>query len=152
MAELPVEKMLLSEVFQKVSNAKTKKEKVALLKKYSTPALRALLIWNYDESVTSMIPVGEVPYTPNDSPAGTEHSMLFHEYKKLYHYVKGGNDGLNKIKREQMFVQLLESLQSDEATVLCLVKDKKLGKRYKITKACISDAFPEIEWGNRGGK
>ena len=152
MAELPVEKMLLSEVFQKVSNAKTKKEKIALLKKYSTPALRSLLIWNYDESVISMIPTGEVPYTPNDSPPGTDHSMLFHEYKKLYHYVKGGNDGLNKIKREQMFVQLLESIHADEAQVLSLVKDKKLGKRYKITKACISEAFPEIQWGNRGGK
>ena len=152
MAELPVEKMLLSEVFQKVSNAKTKKEKIALLKKYSTPALRSLLIWNYDESVISLIPVGEVPYTPNDSPPGTDHSMLFHEYKKLYHYVKGGNDGLNKIKREQMFVQLLESIHADEAQVLSLVKDKKLGKRYKITKACIGEAFPEIQWGNRGGK
>ena len=152
MAELPVEKMLLSEVLQKVSNAKTKKEKIVLLKKYSTPALRSILIWNYDESVVSMVPSGDVPYTKNDSPAGTEHTILFHEYKKLYHFVKGGNDGLAKTKREQMFIQILEGLHMDEANVLCLTKDKKLGKRYKITKACISEAFPEIEWGNRGGK
>ncbi len=152
MAELPVEKMLLSEVLQKVSNAKTKKEKVVLLRKYSTPALRSILIFNYDESVVSMVPSGDVPYTKNDSPAGTEHTILFHEYKKLYHFVKGGNDGLAKTKREQMFIQLLEGLHMDEANVLCLAKDKKLGKRYKVTKACISEAFPEIEWGNRGGK
>ncbi len=152
MAELPVEKMLLSEVLQKVSNAKTKKEKVVLLRKYSTPALRSILIWNYDESVVSMVPSGDVPYTKNDSPAGTDHTILFHEYKKLYHFVKGGNDGLAKTKREQMFIQLLEGLHMDEANVLCLTKDKKLGKRYKVTKACISEAFPEIEWGNRGGK
>ena len=152
MAELPVEKMLLSEVLQKVSNAKTKKEKVVLLRKYSTPALRSILIWNYDESVVSMVPSGDVPYTKNDSPAGTEHTILFHEYKKLYHFVKSGNDGLAKTKREQMFIQILEGLHMDEANVLCLTKDKKLGKRYKITKACISEAFPEIEWGNRGGK
>ena len=152
MAELPVEKMLLSEVLQKVSNAKTKKEKIVLLKKYSTPALRSILIWNYDESVVSMVPSGDVPYTKNDSPAGTEHTILFHEYKKLYHFVKGGNDGLAKTKREQMFIQILEGLHMDEANVLCLTKDKKLGKRYKVTKACISEAFPEIEWGNRGGK
>ena len=80
MAELPVEKMLVSEIFQKVSNAKTKKEKIALLKKYSTPAVRALLIWNYDESVISMVPSGEVPYIKNDSPPGTDHTMLFHDY------------------------------------------------------------------------
>tara|TARA_B100000287_G_scaffold356946_1_gene348044 strand:- start:221 stop:679 length:459 start_codon:yes stop_codon:yes gene_type:complete len=152
MAELPVEKMLLSEVLQKVSNAKTKKEKVVLLRKYSTPALRSILIFNYDESVVSMVPSGDVPYTKNDSPPGTEHTILFHEYKKLYHFVKGGNDGLAKTKREQMFIQILEGLHMDEANVLCLAKDKKLGKRYKVTKACISEAFPEIEWGNRGGK
>ncbi len=152
MAELPVEKMLISEVLQKVSNAKTKKEKVVLLRKYSTPALRSILILNYDESVVSMVPSGDVPYTKNDSPPGTEHTILFHEYKKLYHFVKGGNDGLAKTKREQMFIQLLEGLHMDEANVLCLAKDKKLGKRYKVTKACISEAFPEIEWGNRGGK
>lgn len=149
MAELPVEKMLLSEVLQKVSNAKTKKEKIQLLRKYGTPALRAILIWAYDPTVISMLPPGEVPYTKNDSPPGTEHTMLFNEYKKLYHFVKGGNDGLSKMKREQMFIQLLEGLHETEAAVLSLVKDKKLNKRYKITKACVSEAFPQIQWGNR---
>ena len=152
MAELPVEKMLVSEIFQKVSNAKTKKEKIALLKKYSTPAVRALLIWNYDESVISMVPSGEVPYRKNDSPPGTDHTMLFHEYKKLYHYVKGGNDGLNKIKREQMFVQLLEALHPKQADIISLVKDKELEEVYpKVTLDVVKEAFPDIVWGeNRG--
>ena len=149
MAELPVEKMLVSEIFQKVSNAKTKKEKIALLKKYSTPAVRALLIWNYDESVISMVPSGEVPYRKNDSPPGTDHTMLFHEYKKLYHYVKGGNDGLNGLRRESMFVQMLEGLHPREADLVCLVKDKELTKKYKVTLEMVKEAYPDIVWGDR---
>ncbi len=146
---LPVEKMLISEVLQKVSNAKTKKEKIALLHQYKSPALQAILIWNFDESVTSMIPDGEVPYTPNNVPEGTSHTLLFLEYKKLYNFVKGGNDGLKQSQRENMFIQLLEGLHEDEAAVVCMTKDKTLGKRYKITKACIQEAYPEIQWGGR---
>lgn len=148
-SELPVEKMLLSEVLQKVSNAKTKKEKITLLQKFKTPALQSILIWNFDDSVVSMLPEGEVPFTANDSPKGTEHTILLHEYKKLYNFVKGGNDGLPRSRREMIFIQLLEGLHVDEANVLCLAKDKKIGKRYKITKACVSEAYPEIQWGNR---
>ncbi len=149
MAELPVQKMLISEILQKISNAKTKKEKVELLRKYKTPALQSILIWNFDTSVVNMLPEGEVPFTPNDTPEGTQHTLLLHEYKKLYNFVKGGNDGLQKSRREMMFIQLLEGLHESEATVVCLAKDRKIGKRYKITKACISEAYPEIDWGKR---
>lgn len=148
-SELPVEKLLMSEVLQKISNAKTKLEKGMLLHKYKSPALQAILIWNFDESVISLIPEGEVPYTPNDSPEGTNHTLLFHEYKKLFHFVKGGNPNLQQAQRENMFIQLLEGLHKDEAEVLCMVKDKTLGKKYKITKACVEEAYPEIQWGNR---
>jgi hypothetical protein len=149
MAELPVERLLISEVLQKVSNAKTKKEKIELLHKYKSLALQAILIWNFDDSVTSLLPEGEVPYTANEAPVDTEHTRLLHEYRILYNFVKGGNDGLANNKRETMFIQLLESLHQDEAKVLCMVKDKTLGKKYKITKACVEEAYPEIKWGNR---
>jgi len=146
---LPVEKMLISEVLQKVSNAKTKKEKIALLHKFKSPALQAILIWNFDESVISMIPDGEVPYTPNNVPEGTSHTLLFLEYKKLFNFVKGGNDGLKQTQRENMFIQLLEGLHEDESQVVCMTKDKTLGKRYKVTRACVEEAYPEINWGGR---
>lgn len=149
MADLPVEQLLLSEVLQKISNAKTKAEKVELLKKYKTPALQSILIWNFDDSVKSMLPEGDVPYTPNEAPIDTEHTRLIHEYRILYNFVKGGNDGLPSSKREIMFIQLLEALHKDESAVICLVKDKKLGKRYKITKNAVEEAYPEIQWGNR---
>ena len=142
-------KLLLSEVLQKVSNAKTKAQKIKLLHEHNTPALRSILIVNFDESVVSMLPSGEVPYNENDAPAGTEHTKLEHEYRKLYLFFKGGSTSLQQSKRESLFIQMLEGLHKDEAKVLCLAKDKNLGKKYKLTKACVQEAFPQIQWGGR---
>ena len=142
-------KLLISEVLQKVSNAKTKARKIELLQQYNTDALRMLLIWNFDESVISELPAGEVPFTANEAPVGTEHTVLEKEARLLYNFVQGGNNGLQQSRRENMFIQMLEGLHKDEANVLCLVKDKQLGKKYKITKACVSEAFPQINCGGR---
>ncbi len=143
-------RLLITEVLRKVSNAKTKKEKIKLLQDNNSNALRQLLIWNFDESVVSMIPEGAVPYTPNDAPVGTDHTRLEQEYRGFYRFVKGGADKLPSLRRETMFVQLLEGLSAEEAELLCLVKDGKLNDKYKrITKAVISEAFPSISWGGR---
>ena len=61
-------KLLMNEVLQKISNAKTKAEKIKLLQEYNTPALRQILIANFDESVVSLLPPGDVPYTKNEAP------------------------------------------------------------------------------------
>lgn len=140
--------LLLHEVLQKVSNAKTKAEKIKLLQEYNSPALRQILIANFDESVVSMLPEGDVPYAKNDAPEETEHTKLIHEYRKLYLFFKGGAN-ISQNRRETLFIQLLEGLHQGEAEVLCLMKDKKLGKRWKITKQCVEEAFPQIKWGGR---
>ena len=140
--------LLLNEVLQKVSNAKTKAQKIKLLQEHNTPALRSILIANFDESVISMLPDGEVPYKKNDAPEDTEHTKLAHEYRKLYLFFKGGAN-VSQTRRETLFIQLLEGLHEKEAEVLCLVKDKKIGKRWKITRQCVEEAFPNIQWGNR---
>jgi len=142
-------KLLINEVLQKVSNAKTKDQKIRLLKEHNTNALRSILIANFDESIVSLLPPGEVPYTPNDAPEGTEHTVLEKEYRKLYLFFKGGSSTLKQSKREELFIQMLEGLSEGEAEVLILIKDKKLGKRWKITKACVEQAFPQIQWGSR---
>jgi len=136
---------LVSEVIQRVSNCKTKDEKIEVLRHYDSPALRSILIWNFNSKVESAVPVGEVPYTPNDAPAGTEHTRLIHEWKKFNHFVKGVSN-LPQTKREVMFIQVLESLHHSEAELLCIVKDKQLHKRFKITKVMVQEAFPDIVW------
>ena len=137
------------EILQKAHNAKTKSQKVKILQENNSQALRSLFIWNYDDSVLSALPDGDVPYRPNPAPMGTEHTLLEKEARKFYYFIKGGADNLPSMKKENMFIQMLEGLHEEEAKVLCLVKDKQLGKRYRITKAVVQEAFPTIQWGNR---
>ena len=142
-------KLTIAEILQKAHNAKTKSQKVKILQENNSQALRSLFIWNYDDSVLSVLPEGDVPYRPNPAPMGTEHTLLEKEARKFYYFIKGGADNLPSMKKENMFIQMLEGLHEEEAKVLCLVKDKLLGKRYRITKAVVQEAFPTIQWGNR---
>ena len=141
---------LLSEVLAKVSKQRTKAKKIQVLKENESLHLKSVLIWNFDDSVVSILPEGPVPFDKNEAPAGTEHTYLAHEHKVLYNFIKGGNDFLKPVKREQLFLQLLEGLHEDEAEVVCLMKDKKLTDKYKVTKAVVTEAFPDIQWGGRG--
>jgi len=139
----------MNEILDLVSKQKTNEQKVKVLKEYANDALKSLLIWNFDESIISVLPTGEVPFKPNENPLGTDHSSLRREFKHFYNFVKGGNDTLPSIRRETIFIQILEGLHPNEAEVLCLVKDKQLQSKYKITKELVSEAYPDIKWGGR---
>jgi len=141
---------LVSEILQKVSSAKTKTEKIDLLREYNNPALRAVLIINFDESLQCLMPEGDVPYTPNEAPSGTEHTRLDHEYRNFYRFFKGGDSSLSSLKREQLFIQLLEGLHKDEAELFVSACNRKLQDKYRVTQNVVAEAFPQIEWGNRG--
>ena len=138
-------KLLISEVIKKASNAKTKAEKIKILQENNSQALRSVLKWNFEPKIISDIPEGEVPFKRNDAPIGTEHTMLEREGRNLWRFIKGANS-LTRFKREQLFIQLLEGLHESEADIICLVKDKQLHKKYRITKAVVTSAFPNIQW------
>ena len=139
----------MTEILEVVHKQRSKAKKVQVLQHYRDDALTALLIWNFDPSVTSALPEGDVPYKPNDVPEGTDHTSLRREWKNLYHFIKGGNDGLNGLRRESMFVQMLEGLHPREADLVCLVKDKRLTEKYKVTLDMVKEAYPDIVWGDR---
>lgn len=143
--DLPWDKMLVSEMLQQVSSAKTKAQKVKLLQKWKCPALTKILVINYNPEIISLLPEGDVPYTPNEAIAGTEHLSLHIEQRKLHYYFKGGYPSLSQLKREQLFIMLLEGLHKDDATLLVHVKDKKLQELYRITAAVVKEAYPEFE-------
>ena len=138
-------KLLISEVIKKASNAKTKAQKIKILKDNNTQALRSVLKWNFDAGIKSDLPEGEVPYNKNDAPIGTEHTVLEREYRNLWRFIKGAND-LTNMKREQLFFQLLEGLHESEAEVICLVKDGNLQDKFRITQAVVKESFTEIKW------
>tara|TARA_B100000029_G_scaffold496966_1_gene563994 strand:+ start:513 stop:995 length:483 start_codon:yes stop_codon:yes gene_type:complete len=133
---------LMSEVLDKVAKAKTKKQKVELLRQHNTDALRMVLKSSFDPRIEWELPEGDVPYTPNDAPEGTEHNMLVHEARTLYHYIKGGNPQLTQNRRENMFIQLLEGLHQDEAEIIVSAKDKGLHRKYKgLSSNVVREAF-----------
>lgn len=139
----------MNEILDLIHEQETEEDKIKMLQQYKNDALKTLLIWNFDESIISLLPSGEVPYQPNESPLGVDHSSLRRDYKNLYNFVKGGNDSLSKIRRETIFIQILESLHPNEAEVLILVKDKKLEDKYDISFDIVQKAYPDIVWGNR---
>ncbi len=174
--DLPANPFLF-EVLNLVSKQRTNIKKVEVLQKYNDPSLRAIFIWNFDESVMSALPEGIVPYSSvgeQGSFSGTlsekiedavdkmseigsnslgsqdqGFSSIRKEYTKFYNFIKGGNDSLSSLRRETMFINILQGLHPLEAEILCLVKDKKLETKYKITKELVSQAYPEIVWGGR---
>jgi hypothetical protein len=165
------------EILNIVVKQRTNAKKIEALKKFEHPSLKALFIWNYDESVISVLPPGDVPYAAvdeMDSFKGTlsekisdavekmgelgsnslgsqdqGRSSIRKEYEKFYNFVKGGNDGLSSLRRETMFINVLQGLHPLEAEILILTKDKKLQTKYKITKEIVSEAYPDIQWGGR---
>jgi hypothetical protein len=139
----------MNEILDFVSEKETDEDKIKALKEYENDALKALFIWNFDSTVISVLPQGEVPFRPNENPLGTDHSSLRREFKHLYNFVKGGNDTLSTVRRETIFIQILESLHPNEAEVLCLVKDKDLTSKYDIPFELIEQAYPDIQWGGR---
>lgn len=187
--ETPIEELpanpFVFEIFGLVDKQRTRAKKIEVLKKYEHPSLKTIFIWNFDDSILSMLPEGEVPYSTvsedlvktgsvsdsiqkevekmnayNTTSVGyTEkirsgHTSLRTEHTKMINFVKSssgvpGNDGLSPLRRENMFIQMLQGLHPLEAEIMCLVKDKKLQTRYKITKELVSEAYPDIRWGNR---
>ena len=156
--KLPVSKTLMSEVLQRVSNAKTKAKKVEILKEYKSDALKKILLINFCKAITFCFPEGETPYRPSDSPKGIEHQYLFSEHRLLEKFIKktvngvtyyGCSNGvqpqMQQLKKENLWIQILETLHAEEAELMDLVKDKQLTSRYKITRQNVIDAFPELK-------
>ena len=133
---------LISEIFLKVNNAKDKPKKIEVLRQYDKPALRQILKGCFDPKIEWELPEGIPPYIENDVPAGTEHTLLINETKKLWHFVKGADTATNKLQKETMFIQMLEGLHKDEAKVLLDMKNGTLNKTYKgLTADMVREAF-----------
>ena len=171
---------LIFEILDLVSRQRAKSKKIEVLRKYDHKPLRNILIWNFDTSIVSLLPEGEVPYVGYDEQnvySGTlstkitqevrrmhekgsfslgasdqqGHTTIRREARHFYRFVKGGDSGLNSIRRETMFINILQGLHPLEAEILTLVKDKNLSDKYKITRENVSEAYPDIIWPD-GGK
>jgi len=171
-------KPFVFEVLDLVSKQKTKAKKIEVLKKYDEFHLRTIFLWNFDEVIQSVLPEGDVPYQSYGDQTSYSGSLstkmgediramhetgsfsmgvsdqqgrttIRREVKNFYHFVRGGNDGMNNMRRESMFINILQGLHPLEAEIICLVKDKKLSDKYKITREVVEEAYPDIVWRDR---
>jgi len=137
--------VLYSELFEQIDKAKTKEEKITLLKRNERPALRGLLKINFDPSVDMKLPEGEPPFRKEtNKPAGYQETNLLTEYRRFYIWLDPKTN-LPRSKKENLFIEMLEGLHSSEAELICLIKDKKLTKKYKSLKEeIVREAFPGL--------
>ena len=134
--------LLISEILDKVSKLKTKKEKVSWLKQNNSDGLRMVIKSSFDPKMKWLLPEGDVPFNRNDAPEGTEHTDLHMESRKLYHFIEGGNFDITQNKRENLFIQVLEGLQENDADVLVSAKDKSLHRKFKgLSDNVVKEAF-----------
>ena len=133
---------LFSEIATKINNAKDKPRKLKILKENDTISLRQVLKGAFDPNIEWLLPPGDVPYTANDAPIGTEHTLLSQEAKRLYLFTKGGDNTISQSKREMLFIQMLEGLCAEEAEFLITVVNQKVNNKYKgFTANLVKDAF-----------
>ena len=133
---------LFSEIATKINNAKDKPKKLKVLKENDSVPLRQVLKGAFDPNIEWLLPEGDVPYTANDAPIGTEHTLLQQEAKRLYLFTKGGDNTLSDTKRQTLFIQMLEGLSAEEAEFLVTVVNKKVNNKYKgFTANLVKDAF-----------
>jgi len=142
-------KSFVHEIFASVSSERTKAKKLEILRNYNENFIKSILIWNFDETIISILPEGEVPITHKEDAEKNPQTSIRREWSKFFNFVKGGNDAMNRLKKETMFINILEQLHPGESEIICLVKDKKLTDKYNITKDLVSEAYPDIKWGGR---
>ena len=139
-------KKLLPEILKEANKLATREERIEFLRQNDSPALRDIIRIAFDKDVVSMLPEGAPPYTPDDAPEGYAPSTLYKKFREFKFYFKGPvANGVKPLKREAMFVQLLESIHSTEAELLIRAKDRILHKKLMgITRKLCQDAFPGL--------
>jgi len=134
-------KLSLSEILKQASELDKKQDRIDFLNRWDSAALRALFKYAYDDKVKFLLPEGDPPYKPNELP--DQQGILFSELRRLYLFIEGGNPNLKPTRREYLFVQLLETIDKEDAKLLIAVKDKKIP--YKgITKKFVEEMYPGL--------
>jgi len=137
--------MLIVEVFDRVKAAKSRDEKIKILKQNDTLSLRQILYANFSDKIMFLIPETPAKFKPSVCPLGLADTNLFRETSRLYLFIRGGHATLQQLRREQLWVQLLEGVAKEEAVLLEFLKNKKLGDAYDLTADVVLAAFPNLQ-------
>lgn len=135
-------KYLYSEIFDQFEKAKTRKEKIDILRGNDSKSFRLFFMYLYSPRAVF---VTEIPqYRPAIEPAGLNWVYLDQELGKLNKFMQGHDPNLSEKKRKDLLVILLETLHKDEADILVRLMKKDLGIKY-LTPKIVQEAFPDID-------
>lgn len=135
---------LITEVLVEAGKIVKRDERIKFLQLNKSPGLTDILRINYDETIVSALPEGAPNYRQDDAPKDYQYTILNKAYTQFKYFFKGpiANE-MKQIKRESLFLNLLETLHVEEAELLIAAKDKSM--KYKgITKKLVKDAFPNL--------
>lgn len=138
-------KTTIPQIFEEVEKAGSKESKIKVLRSYESPVLVGILQVNFNPDVKILLPEGEPPFKKDTSiPVGYSETNLYTEWRRMYIWLDE-NINLTKMRKEQLFTQMLEGIHWSEAEAVCLAKDKKLQTKYKSLKEdLVREAFPNI--------
>ena len=133
----------IPEIFTKIANAKSNRDRKSILIKNETFGLRTVLQGAYHPDIVLQLPPGSPPYNEDSGPLGHTPSPLEFESKKFVYFVSGPTFVQDKKKREDIFIQMLESVHPTEAAIILAVKDKSLNVKG-LTYDLVKDVFPQL--------
>jgi hypothetical protein len=133
-------KLGVAEIIRKVTEEKTVADRVRVLQEYANPVLVQILKYGLDPAIVWDLPKGAPPYKKNEYT--DQQSNLYREARRLYLFLKDGNPNLTPVKREMLFIQLLETIDPEDAEILIAAKDKKFPKSINIKM--VNQAFPGL--------
>lgn len=137
-------RLMLPEIFELVEKAATVQERKAILLKHNSPVLVEMLKMNFHPEIKFKLPEGEPPFKREGVPMGMADSNLYKEMRRMYIWINPP-ENLHRIKRETLFIQLLESINEKEALLLCAVKDKDITRLYpNVTYDLVNETFPGV--------
>ena len=136
-------RLSMTEVLSELPKKKTEADKVAWLQQNDNVPFRNVLRLIYDETIEFLLPDSPPPWKPNEFEDEAK-TMLYREARRLKIFFKGGGyDSMKPVKREELFISLLEAVDNEDAELLAnnmLSHTKVKG----LTKATLEEAFPDL--------
>ena len=134
----------IPEILDEVNKAPSKAERVRLLQQHNVRPLRTILAMAFDKNIELDLPEGAPPFSRDErEPVGLSSASLYTESRRLARTAK--TDPLPRMRKEMLFVQILEGIHWQEADLVIAAKDKQLEKLYKnVTREIVRKAFPNL--------
>lgn len=137
--------MKIHEILQKITNAKSRDDRIKLLKDNNSLGLRDILKGSFDDTIQWDLPEGDVPLEEDEIPEKSKWNLVDVTTKLAICVKNKRNAKVPDLKKESTFLELVKNVDREDSKVLIAMKDKKLTKMFRnVTKSLVKDTFPNL--------